>query len=284
MHESKIGVVLYGGGLVDPRGYSVLAERLASRYGFHTVIPIFAADVAFAFGTCDSGRLDMAKAEFPLVEKWVLAGHSFGGVSAVVDSWSRFNRGDEALGGVALMAADIQQNLGCGEIDFSNSTLPMTSISGALDGVLNMTRYAANQQFLSPATQSLDIFGGNHGNFGSYDGSERVAVLGPGQNDGTSLIAPEIQWDLSVAAIAHVASRMGVEMPIKLSMEEDDTMMNNDTSGNSTTECDCPSLGSNGTNSSDTSTAFGLSPAGGATMSNPIFLTVLLLAWLFKQN
>eukprot|EP00557_Chaetoceros_sp_GSL56_P000950 CAMPEP_0176501608 /NCGR_PEP_ID=MMETSP0200_2-20121128/14252_1 /TAXON_ID=947934 /ORGANISM="Chaetoceros sp., Strain GSL56" /LENGTH=352 /DNA_ID=CAMNT_0017900507 /DNA_START=123 /DNA_END=1178 /DNA_ORIENTATION=- len=263
MYDSKIGVVLYGGGLIDPRGYSVIAERLASRYGFHTVIPIFANDLAFSFGVCDSMRLDMAKAEFPQVEKWVLAGHSFGGVSAIVDSWSRYNSGDVALGGVALMAADIQQTLDCGAIDFSNSTLPMASITGALDGVLNMTRFSSNQQFLSPDTQFVDVFGGNHGDFGSYDYSERRTILG--QNDGTSLISPEIQWDLSVAAIANVATRMGVEMPKKIipAMEE----------------CDCPTLG-NGTDggSADTSAAAFRVNVGPSTM-NPIFMTVLMLAW-----
>mmetsp|Transcript_43199 Transcript_43199/g.104462 ORF Transcript_43199/g.104462 Transcript_43199/m.104462 type:complete len:403 (+) Transcript_43199:190-1398(+) len=286
MYDSKIGVILYGGGLVDPRGYSVLAERLASRYGFHTVIPIFGQDLAFAFGVCDSGRLDMAKAEFPQVEKWVLAGHSFGGVAAVVDSWSRYNSGDQALGGVALLAADIQQTLGCGAIDYSNSTLPMTSITGSLDGVLNMTRFSSNRQFLSPETQVIEIFGGNHGDFGSYDSSGRVTILG--QNDGTSLITPEIQWDLSVAAIAHVASRIdGVDMPTKIMIPMDNTTTMNATMAPSSniTDCNCPTLPDlgNGTNASDTSAAFGVSYYNPTTM-NPMFITVLLIAWLFKQH
>lgn len=77
--ESKVGVVFYNGGLVDPRGYSPIAALLNDRYGLPVVMPIFAGDLAFVFGTCDSGRLDFAKAEFPEIEKWVLAGHSFGG-------------------------------------------------------------------------------------------------------------------------------------------------------------------------------------------------------------
>lgn len=56
-----------------------MAQIVSQRYGMPVVLPIFAADLAFQFGTCDTGRLDFAQAEFPQVEKWVLAGHSFGG-------------------------------------------------------------------------------------------------------------------------------------------------------------------------------------------------------------
>eukprot|EP00957_Ditylum_brightwellii_P081943 6231511-Ditylum_brightwellii.AAC.1 len=76
----------------------------------------------------------------------------------------------------------------------------MASITGALDGVLNMTRFSINQKLLSSDTQFIDVFGGNHGDFGSYDYSGRVTILG--QNDGESLLAPEVAWDFSVTAIA----------------------------------------------------------------------------------
>ena len=77
--DSQVGVLFYNGGLVDPRGYAPIAKLLNEFYGIPVVMPIFADDLAFAFGMCDSGRLDFAKAEFPQVEKWILAGHSFGG-------------------------------------------------------------------------------------------------------------------------------------------------------------------------------------------------------------
>ena len=77
--DSRVGVVFYNGGLVDPRGYAPIAKRLNALYGIPVVMPIFANDLAFTFGVCDSGRLDFAKAEFPAVKKWILAGHSFGG-------------------------------------------------------------------------------------------------------------------------------------------------------------------------------------------------------------
>lgn len=76
---SRVGVVFYNGGLVDPRGYSPIAALVNERYGMPVVLPIFDSDLPFAFGECDTGRLELAQAEFPEVEKWVLVGHSLGG-------------------------------------------------------------------------------------------------------------------------------------------------------------------------------------------------------------
>jgi len=212
--SSKVGVVLYGGGLVDPRGYSPVASLLATRYGLPTVIPVFFNDIQYEFGSCNSGKVDLAKAEFPEVEKWVLAGHSFGGESAMVDMWDLYNNQDESAGGLVMLAADVQPSLGMGcggEIDYSMTDIPMASVTGSLDQILNMTRWDIAKAYLSNETFLMDIYGGNHGYFGAYDDSGRKDALG--QVDGTALIPRTIQFDLVAAAIAHVASRTGVPMP-----------------------------------------------------------------------
>ena len=202
-------MIFHGGALVDPRGYSPLASILATRYGLPVVIPIFDDDLAFSFGMCDSGRLAMAQAEFDHVVKWVLVGHSFGGISAMSDAWSRQN--DSAVAGLVMIAADIRQDIGCGEVDFSSTGFPMASITASLDMILNKTRSELNKPFLSNETLAVDIFGGNHGQVGSYNYSERTPLLG--QVDGIALIPPQVQWDLTVASIYHVASRAGVALP-----------------------------------------------------------------------
>ncbi|CAB9508482.1 Inherit from bactNOG: Carboxymethylenebutenolidase-related protein [Seminavis robusta] len=214
---SKVGMIFYNGGLVDPRGYAPIADIVADRYGIPTVMPIFEGDRAFSFGLCDSGRLDLAKAEFPDVEKWVLAGHSFGGIAAMSDMWQRMEAGDDAAAGLVMVAADIQQ-LGCGDIDYSNSSLPMASLTGSLDGVLNMTRWEQNTIYLSPETEFMDIYGASHASFGAYDASERFELLG--QTDGEPLVPSSIVWDLTAAAFAHVASRTGVELPTRVDPPE----------------------------------------------------------------
>jgi Alpha/beta hydrolase family len=209
---SKVGLVFYNGGLVDPRGYSVISAIVAERYGIPTVMPIFANDIAFTMGGCDSGRLDLAKAEFPEVEKWVLAGHSFGGVAAAANLWQRLEDGDEDAAGLVMLAADVQPAVGCGE--FSNASVPMASLIGSMDGVVNMTRWQENTVYMSPETFFMDVYGASHASFGAYDSSERGEILG--QTDGEPLVPSSIVWDLAAATIAHVAARTGVPMPEKV--------------------------------------------------------------------
>ena len=78
LEHSKIGVIFYGGGLVDTRGYSPIAHQLSNRYGLPVVIPFFENDLAFEFGSCDTKKVELASRAFPQVQKWILAGHSYG--------------------------------------------------------------------------------------------------------------------------------------------------------------------------------------------------------------
>eukprot|EP00562_Extubocellulus_spinifer_P033478 CAMPEP_0178686194 /NCGR_PEP_ID=MMETSP0699-20121125/3791_1 /TAXON_ID=265572 /ORGANISM="Extubocellulus spinifer, Strain CCMP396" /LENGTH=327 /DNA_ID=CAMNT_0020331007 /DNA_START=27 /DNA_END=1007 /DNA_ORIENTATION=+ len=207
-----VGVILYCGGLVDPRSYAPLARRLADRYGLPVVIPVFDADVALSFGVCDSGRLRLAQAEFTNVAKWVLVGHSLGGLAAMVDAWTY--RDDPTVGGLAMLASYLNDGLGCGESDFSTTSLPMAGVTASNDLIINQTNAELYKPLYSNETLFVDVYGGNHALFGSYDDSERKPLLG--QVDGEPIIPPAVQWDLTVAAIFHVASRTGVDLPQKL--------------------------------------------------------------------
>ncbi|CAB9508483.1 Inherit from bactNOG: Carboxymethylenebutenolidase-related protein [Seminavis robusta] len=208
---SKVGMIFYTGALVDPRSYAPIADIVANRYGIPAVVPIFAGDRAFLFGLCDSGRLDLAKAEFPDVEKWVLAGHSLGGIAAMSDMWQRMEAGDDAAAGLVMLAADVRRDLGCGATDYSNSSLPMASLIGSLDGLMDRTQWEEHSMYASPETFVMDIYGAAHASFGAYDDSARFDLLG--QTDGKPLVPSNIVWDLAAAAIAHVAARTGVDLP-----------------------------------------------------------------------
>ena len=91
---AKIGVILFGGALVDPRSYSVLAQDLAHNYGIAVSIPIFENDVAF-LGCGGTDRIPLAEWAFPHVEKWVLVGHSMGGIGLQTNVLVVSNRHDE---------------------------------------------------------------------------------------------------------------------------------------------------------------------------------------------
>ena len=209
---AKHGVLFYGGALVDPRAYSPVAKTLSDRYGFAVSIPIFAKDVAYS-PSCDSGRLALAAAAFPDIEQWVLAGHSLGGVAASIDLWAALSNNEtDNISGIAFMASYISQDLGCGLIDFSDTEIPTASVSASLDLIVDQEDLV-NASVLLPAnyTFSMDILGGNHAQFGSYDNSEREAILN--QVDGQAIIPEEVQQDLTVGAIAHVASRSELPLP-----------------------------------------------------------------------
>ena len=236
--NNRVGVVLYGGALVDPRSYSVMANSLSENHGVPVVIPIFPNDIAF-LGCNGTDRIQFATSAFPDVEKWVLVGHSLGGMGAQVDFWNAINEQDyqqdtSILGGLVLAGSYIRQDLGCGAIDFSQTQIPMASAAAELDGVVNRTLFDIGQEFLSGNGNTLKMIvdGGNHGNFGHYNDTLRSTLFG--QNDGVATISRDNQIDLTIAAIAHVASRIRSKLPAFVCVEDngDDTTVS--TSGAST--------------------------------------------------
>jgi hypothetical protein len=207
---SPIGVIIYGGATVDPRSYSPLAFTLAQEYGMTVVIPVFENDLQFSSGTCNSGRLALAQADFPNIDKWIFVGHSFGGIGAMVDVWAESKEGTnfDDIAGLVLLASYSTGDLGCGPIDYSTTALPAAAVTASLDGIMNFTRWEENRfRFPENSTLFLSIEGGNHAQFGSYNDSES------GQKDGEAKISPREQWKLTTAAIYDVALRSGLELP-----------------------------------------------------------------------
>merc|ERR1712176_1586159 len=100
-----------------------------------------------------------------------------------------------------------------GPIDLSQLfDVPVAQVLASEDLILDMTRAQENEAYLNDdATFHYMIDGGNHGGFGSYDYSERENLLG--QVDGTAKIAPEVHWDITVAALYDIATRTGLPLP-----------------------------------------------------------------------
>jgi hypothetical protein len=219
--ESKIGVLFYGAALVDPRAYSPLASTLADRYGLPVVVPVFEKDMPLNFGACSTGRLELAQAAFPDVDSWILTGHSMGGIAASADAWSMYNGEDpSALGGLVMLAADVRQDFGCGELDFSLSGVPMASLTGSNDETLDRARFDGNKRLMTQnATCFLDILGGTHHGFGAYDSSLRADILH--MSDGKLEIPFESQWESTTGAIYNVAGRTGMSMPTLIEDKEE---------------------------------------------------------------
>jgi Alpha/beta hydrolase family len=211
--HTTTGVILYGGAMMDPRSYSPLARMLQTWYGFTIVVPVFERDLAWDYHSCTTGRVNLARAEFPQVDRWIMAGHSFGAIAASLDLWSLYsnmegsNFTDAGVQGMVFMAADARDDLGCGSLDFSESGLPFASLTASSDEVLNLTRYRANRRNLPGDTLFVDVVGGNHGNFGSSNFTMRSSILKI--QDGHATISQEAQQEAAAKAIANVAARAG---------------------------------------------------------------------------
>ncbi|CAN0097507.1 unnamed protein product, partial [Heterosigma akashiwo] len=217
--SAKIGVLFYGGALVDPRSYSPIAKSLSEKYGFAVAIPVFSKDLATIGPKCQTGRVELAAAAFPGVEKWVLGGHSMGGIAAQFDLFTAVSRNQaEHIGGLFLLGSYVQEkddvDSSCGQVDLSMFDLPAAAVTASNDRVVDRTGWEKGKKYL-PANNTfyLHILGGNHSQFGSYDTSGRYAALGDYGVDGNATVPELVQRALSIDAIVHVASRMGIPLP-----------------------------------------------------------------------
>lgn len=221
---TKLGVLFYGGALVDPRSYSPIAKVLSEDFGLYVSIPIFDRDLAF--DGCGSERIELARLAFPNVEKWIVAGHSYGVIAASRDAWDAITTssnttsnededdGSGEVAGIVAIGGTIR-GTDCGENNFTQSSLPAASVLGTLDGLIPEDTIEPKRKAYMSQEHSffMTITGGNHGQFGSYDDSERKTILG--QIDGNSTIPEEVQQDLTIGAILHVVSRSGLPLPSK---------------------------------------------------------------------
>jgi hypothetical protein len=147
---SGVGVVFVPGALVDPRAYLPLLEPLAAR-GHLVVVPA----PPLGLSLLAPGAVAAAMDARPEVERWVVAGHSLGGVSASAAVE------DPRVAGLLLWAS---YPLG----DLSGADLPVLSVSGDRDGLTTPADVAASRAQLPPDAEFVVVPGAVHAFFGDY--------------------------------------------------------------------------------------------------------------------
>ncbi len=169
--KPEAGLIFYPGGKVEFSAYAPLMARLAEENILCVLLKM----------PLNLAVLDMAAAEgipeqFPEVERWYLAGHSLGGSMAA--SFAGKHADDYA--GLILLASYSTE-------DLTETGLPVCSLYGDQDGVLNLEKYREYRVNLPEDTQELVLEGGNHAGFGSY---------GPQEGDGVSSLEPgaQLSW------------------------------------------------------------------------------------------
>lgn len=166
--QSDLGVILYPGAKVEPLAYAYIAKKLQEN-GYLVVIP----NMKFNMAIFESKKADSIINRYVDIQRWVIGGHSLGGVVAA--SYAKKN--PDHIAGLFLYASYPSKN-----VDFSMSNLPTLSIFAELDMVSPPEDIFKHQSNLSSAAMLHEIIGGNHAGFGMYgkqsdDGEATISNL-----------------------------------------------------------------------------------------------------------
>jgi len=149
-NASDTGIIFYPGGKVEYTAYAPLMQGFAKEGYFCALVKM-----PFGLAVFDTNAAKDVKEAHPEISHWVIGGHSLGGAMAA--KYSAISDFD----GLFLLAAYTTT-------DMSDKDIPVVSVYGDADGVLNMDDYAANKSNLPADTVECVIKGGNHSQFGSY--------------------------------------------------------------------------------------------------------------------
>ncbi|MBN2107424.1 MAG: alpha/beta hydrolase [Deltaproteobacteria bacterium] len=145
------GLILYPGGLIDARAYAPLMQAIAAE-GYLAIAVAMPLDLA----VLGYKRAAAVVKQFPEIEKWVLGGHSLGGVMAC-----RYARSNAAqISGLILLASYPSRRF---RVDAM--TLQAASVFASRDGLTTLSDIEASKQHLPEGTQFFEIQGGNHSQF-----------------------------------------------------------------------------------------------------------------------
>jgi len=180
------GVIFLPGGMVDPVAYAPLLKKLAGA-GHPAVLMRLPMRCA-----CTESQINDlfnrigATIKTNRETQWYLAGHSRGAMLA-----SRFAReAPSSIAGLVLIGTTHPR-----EFDLSRTSLRVTKVSGALDGVAPLDAIRANKKLLPPSTNWIEIPGANHVQFGYY----RYQLF-----DGSATISREEQQAALLKALLHL--------------------------------------------------------------------------------
>ena len=138
--DSSIGVLVYGGGKVDPLSYAYLSELEAN---------VFWLRFPFNLAVFGIQRGQQVIDQYPEIDTWIVVGHSLGGAMGSV-----FAQNNPSIQGIVYLAS----------YPINSSDIPSLALFATLDGLLDYQEYL--DRFLPE--QVVLIEGGNHAGFGEY--------------------------------------------------------------------------------------------------------------------
>ena len=155
--DSNAGFIIFSGANADEKAYAYMAELLY-KAGHTVVIPKVLFHLS-AFGI--NHGLEIIDSN-PEIEKWILIGHSLGGLPV---SRIAVKRPDKLLGVVFLATNTLT--------DLSDLDISAIRISAANDKIMNKKMMVAHPDYLPENSTSIILEGANHQGFGAYDSLSR---------------------------------------------------------------------------------------------------------------
>ena len=152
--DSEVGLVFYPGGRVHPDAYVASLAPLAREANATVVVPKMPLNLA----VLDQGAAGPAIEKYE-PNRWVVGGHSLGGVMACRYAANNPERVD----GVVLFASYCDR-------DIAETNLAALSVTGAADTVLDRGDYEENRENLPADAVVRELPGVNHTQFGAYRG------------------------------------------------------------------------------------------------------------------
>ena len=171
--DPDAGFIFYPGGKVEYTAYIPLMSALAEKGLLCILIPM-----PFNLAVLDMNAAKGMTDKYPEVDNWYIGGHSLGGsmaASFVADNSDDFD-------GLILL----------GSYSTTEVTLPVLSVYGSEDKVMNREKYDKYKTNISSSLTETVIDGGCHAYFGMY---------GAQDGDGMPSVSNEEQIHLTVEEI-----------------------------------------------------------------------------------
>ena len=150
--SKNTGIIFYVGAQITPDAYIPLLSRL-SQHGYSCFIP----NLTFNMAALEPKAADVIIKEHPEINSWYIAGHSMGGLTA--SGFAADN--PDKINGLILLAAYTNR-------DLSVTDIPVLSIYGDADGVMNKDLYDKRMEWNPTDFEEHIISGANHAQYGDY--------------------------------------------------------------------------------------------------------------------
>ncbi len=172
--NKEYGFIIYPGGKVDEVAYITLAKLLNDE-GYTSIV----AGFPFNIGFLGLNEADGIIEKHSDVEKWVIVGHSLGGVSSAVYA----NENPDKVDSLVFLSSYSTE-------DLTDTDINVLSIKASNDTVLNESGYQeamVNYNEEKNNYREVIIEGGNHAGYGNY---------GDQEGDGVNEIGHDVQQQI----------------------------------------------------------------------------------------